>query len=143
MSTNVFEDQKTFMQAGDQTVDTYNKQQLDLYVSLIDEELAEVKEGIANNDRVEILDGLIDVLVVTIGALHSLGADPAGAWNEVTRSNMSKVDPETGRLTKREDGKILKHSGYSAPVLEPFVSVFRGIHETSDVVSSVDGIDRE
>lgn len=122
MSTNVFEDQKTFMQAGDQTVDTYNKQQLDLYVSLIDEELAEVKEGIANNDRVEILDGLIDTLYVTIGALNSLGCDPSGAWSEVQRSNMSKVDPESGKLIKRiSDGKILKHSGYSAPVLEPFV----------------------
>lgn len=121
MSTNVFEDQKTFMQAGDQTVDTYNKQQLDLYVSLIDEELAEVKEGIANNDRVEILDGLIDTLYVTIGALNSLGCDPAGAWSEVQRSNMSKVDPESKKLLKRPDGKIMKAEGYSAPVLEPFV----------------------
>jgi predicted HAD superfamily Cof-like phosphohydrolase len=109
------------MQAGDQTVDTYNKQQLDLYVSLIDEELAEVKEGIANNDRVEILDGLIDTLYVTIGALNSLGCDPLGAWLEVQRSNMSKVDPESKKLLKRPDGKILKHSGYSAPVLGPFV----------------------
>ena len=122
MSTNVFEDQKTFMQAGDQSVDTYNKQQLDLYVSLIDEELAEVKEGIANNDRVEILDGLIDTIYVAIGALNSLGVNIQGAWDEVQRSNMSKVDPESGKLLKREsDGKILKHSGYSAPVLEPFV----------------------
>ena len=122
MSTNVFEDQKTFMQAGDQSVDTYNKQQLDLYVSLIDEELAEVKEGIANNDRVEILDGLIDTIYVAIGALNSLGVDAMGAWTEVQRSNMSKVDPESGKLLKREsDGKILKHSGYSVPVLEPFV----------------------
>jgi predicted HAD superfamily Cof-like phosphohydrolase len=124
MSINVFEDQKNFMQAGDQLVDQYNKDQLDLYVSLIDEELAEVKEGIVNNDRVEILDGLIDVLVVTIGALHSLGCDPQGAWDEVIRSNMSKVDPASGKLIKREsDGKILKHSGYSAPVLESYVNV--------------------
>jgi predicted HAD superfamily Cof-like phosphohydrolase len=121
MSTNVFEDQKTFMQAGDQSVDTYNKQQLDLYVSLIDEELAEVKEGIANNDRVEILDGLIDTIYVAIGALNSLGVNIQGAWDEVQRSNMSKVDPESGKLLKREDGKIMKAAGYSAPVLEPFV----------------------
>jgi len=122
MPLSVFEDQRRFMVAGDQTVSEYNKDQFDLYVRLIDEEFNdELKEAIANDDRVEQLDALIDILVVTIGALHSLGVDAPGAWNEVVRSNKSKIDKKTGKVLKREDGKILKPATYSPPNLEPFV----------------------
>lgn len=118
--TNPFADQKKFMVACDQTVDTYNAKQFDLYVNLINEEFEELKA--ANGDKVEQLDALIDILVVAIGALHSLGVDSEGAWQEVICSNMSKVDPVTGKVIKREDGKVLKPATYSPPNLEPFVN---------------------
>lgn len=117
---SVFEDQKTFMEAGDQTTDRYNQEQLALYVNLIKEELQEFED--AGDNRVEQLDALIDILVVTVGAIHSAGFDGEGAWNEVMRSNFTKINPLTGKVNKREDGKILKGPDYSPPNLEPFVT---------------------
>lgn len=117
----VFNDQSVFMTACDQSVDSYNENQYKLYCSLIDEEVKELAEANENADRVEALDALVDILVVTIGAMHSLGVDASGAWDEVIRSNMSKIDPVTNKVIKREDGKVLKPESFSPPNLVPFV----------------------
>ena len=120
--TNSFRDQEKFMRACDQTVNGFNQEQFDLYVNLIDEEYNdELKTAIANNDRVEQLDALIDILVVTIGAIHSMGADGEGAWKEVMKTNFAKIDKDTGKVRKREDGKVLKPVGWIPPSLEKFV----------------------
>jgi predicted HAD superfamily Cof-like phosphohydrolase len=50
-----------------------------------------------------------------------MGADAQGAWNEVVRSNMSKIDPATGKVIKRDDGKILKPANWSPPNLTKYV----------------------
>lgn len=118
--TNAFRDQEKFMKACDQTVDVFNTKQFDMYVNLIDEERKELKVAIDNNDHVEVLDALIDILVVTIGAAHSMGADVEGAWKEVMKTNFAKVG-EDGKVRKREDGKVLKPVGWIPPVLAPFV----------------------
>jgi predicted HAD superfamily Cof-like phosphohydrolase len=120
--TNPFRDQEKFMRACDQTVGEFNQDQFNLYVKLIDEEFNdELKVAVDNNDRVETLDALIDILVVTIGAIHSMGADAEGAWKEVMSTNFAKIDKETGKVRKREDGKVLKPLGWVAPDLKPFV----------------------
>jgi predicted HAD superfamily Cof-like phosphohydrolase len=120
--TNSFRDQEKFMRACDQTVSGFNQEQFNLYVNLIDEEYNdELKTAIANNDRVEQLDALIDILVVTIGAIHSMGADGEGAWKEVMKTNFAKIDKDTGKVRKREDGKVLKPVGWIPPSLEEFV----------------------
>ncbi len=119
--TNPFKDQKTFMTACDQTVEKFNGTQFDMYCALIDEEFKELQQGIKNNDNVECLDALIDILVVTVGAIHSMGADGEGAWNEVMRTNMAKIDPETGKVRKREDGKVLKPEGWVPPNLSAYI----------------------
>jgi len=119
--SDVFNDQRKFMQACGQTTDHYNIDQYKLYIDLIREECQELVEGVANGDSVEQLDALIDIMVVTAGALHSLGVDADGAWKEVMRSNFDKVDPRTGRVTKREDGKVLKPANWEPPRLAPFV----------------------
>jgi predicted HAD superfamily Cof-like phosphohydrolase len=90
-------------------------------VSLIEEESDELKVAIDNNDQVETLDALVDILVVTIGAIHSMGADAEGAWKEVMSTNFAKIDKETGKVRKREDGKVLKPTGWVPPNLKPFV----------------------
>ena len=118
--TNPFLDQRNFMQACDQSVDGSQLTQFDMYCALIDEETKELHDALAANDDVEVLDALIDILVVTIGAIHSLGANAEGAWNEVMRTNMAKIDPATGKVRKREDGKVLKPEGWTPPDLEPF-----------------------
>jgi predicted HAD superfamily Cof-like phosphohydrolase len=114
---NVFRDMEKFMQACDQTVDGYNEAQYNLYCTLIEEEYNELSTAL---NKTEALDALIDILVVTIGAIHSMGADAEGAWKEVMRTNFAKIDKETGKVRKREDGKVLKPTGWSPPELAPF-----------------------
>ena len=117
--TNPFRDQEKFMRACEQTVGEFNEAQYQLYCNLISEEFNEL---VASTTKVDDLDALIDILVVTIGAIHSLGADPEGAWKEVMSTNFAKIDKQTGRVRKREDGKVLKPAGWTPPDLEPFVS---------------------
>ena len=119
--TNPFRDQEKFMRACDQTVEPLNEKQYAMYLSLIDEEVAELKQAIADDDAVEELDALIDILVVTIGAIHSMGADGEGAWKEVMATNFAKIDSETGKVCKREDGKVLKPLGWVAPDLKQYL----------------------
>ena len=119
--TNPFRDQEKFMRACDQSVDTIDKNQYNMYLNLIEEEYTELKEAVETNNQVEQLDALIDILVVTIGAIHSIGADAEGAWKEVMATNFAKIDKDTGKVRKREDGKVLKPSGWVSPNLKPFV----------------------
>ena len=120
--TNPFRDQEKFMRASDQTVGELNAEQYKLYLSLMDEEWKELKAALLMKDRVEQLDALLDFIVVTIGAIHSGGFDGEGGWREVIGTNLAKIDKETGKVRKREDGKVLKPIGWVPPELAPFVS---------------------
>lgn len=115
---NPFRDQEKFMKACDQTTGKFNESQYDLYRNLITEEITEYVQA---NDQLDELDALIDILVVTIGAIHSMGADAEGAWKEVMRTNFAKIDKDTGKVRKREDGKVLKPVGWLPPDLKPFL----------------------
>jgi predicted HAD superfamily Cof-like phosphohydrolase len=119
--TNAFRDQEKFMRACGQTVDNYNEDQYNMYLGLIEEEHKELQVAIDAFDRVEQLDALIDILVVTIGAIHSGGFDAEGAWKEVMSTNFAKIDKDTGLVRKREDGKVLKPMGWTAPELAQFI----------------------
>ena len=119
--TNPFRDQEKFMKACDQTVGELNQDQYKLYLDLMDEEWRELKSALLMENRVEQLDALLDFIVVTIGAVHSGGFDGEGAWKEVMRTNLAKIDRETGKVRKREDGKVLKPVGWTPPNLEPHV----------------------
>lgn len=116
--TNPFKDQSKFMVACDQTVCEINGPQFGLYKKLIEEEFTELQDA---KNQEEQLDALIDILVVTIGAINSMGADGEGAWNEVMRTNFAKIDQETGKVRKREDGKVLKPDGWTPPNLLPYL----------------------
>ena len=118
---NPFRDQEKFMKACDQSVDKFNELQYAMYIKLINEEHQELLEATLAEDRVEQLDALIDILVVTIGAIHSAGFDAEGAWKEVMKTNFAKVDYETGKVRKREDGKVLKPIGWKSPELAQFI----------------------
>jgi predicted HAD superfamily Cof-like phosphohydrolase len=119
--TNPFRDQAKFMTACDQSVDNNNQQQYEMYLNLVIEEMQELAVAVRENDRTEQLDALIDILVVTIGAIHSMGADAEGAWKEVMSTNFAKIDKETGKVRKREDGKVLKPQGWTPPELGQFL----------------------
>jgi len=118
---NPFRDQEKFMRACDQTVGEFDDNQYLMYLSLIDEETEELHQAVLANDPVEQLDALIDILVVTIGAIHSAGFDSEGAWREVMNTNFAKIDKETGKVRKREDGKVLKPLRWTPPNLKPFI----------------------
>jgi len=116
--TNPFKDQTKFMVSCDQTVGEINAPQFILYSKLIEEEVQELRDA---RNQEEQLDALIDILVVTIGAINSMGADAEGAWNEVMRTNFAKINEHTGKVRKREDGKVLKPEGWQPPNLKPFL----------------------
>ena len=116
--TNPFQDQRTFMEACAQTTQDENQDQYRLYLDLIDEEVQELKDSTTPAGD---LDALIDIMVVTIGAIYSMGADPKGAWEEVMRTNMAKININTGRVHKDNTGKVQKPEGWTPPVLKPFL----------------------
>jgi len=119
--TNPFRDQEKFMRACDQPVDGSDLAQYSMYMKLIDEEVGELHQAVLADDEIEQLDALIDILVVTIGAIHSAGYDAESAWKEVMSTNFAKIDKETGKVRKREDGKVLKPQGWTSPDLKPFL----------------------
>ena len=92
----------------------------DLRISLIEEEVSELKEAIKNKDIKEVADALTDILYVTYGAGHAFGIDLDKCFDEVQRSNMSKLD-ENGKPIFNEYGKVLKGSNYFKPNLEKFI----------------------
>jgi predicted HAD superfamily Cof-like phosphohydrolase len=118
--TNPFLDQARFMTMCGQTVGEENVDQYALYLNLIKEEVQELEDS---RTREGDLDALIDILVVTIGAIHSAGFRGEEAWQEVMRTNFAKVDPVTGKIRKRGDGKILKPDGWTPPNLVPFAEL--------------------
>ena len=92
----------------------------DLRVSLIEEELCELKEAMKDKDLKEVADALTDILYVTYGAGHAFGIDLDKCFDEVQKSNMSKLD-ENGKPIFNENGKVLKGPNYFKPNLEKFI----------------------
>jgi len=117
--TNPFKDIETFGTACDQPASEANYK---MYLDLIREETDELEEAIQDNDKVEQLDALVDILVVTMGAIRAAGWDGEGAWKEVMDTNFAKIDADTGKVRKREDGKVLKPEGWKAPELARFIN---------------------
>ena len=91
-----------------------------LRVSLINEELEELKEAIKNEDLKETVDALTDILYVTYGAGHAFGVDLDKCFEEVQKSNMSKLG-EDGKPIYNESGKVMKGPNYFKPDLSKFL----------------------
>ena len=94
-----------------------------LRYKLIREELEELHEALINKDNTEALDAIIDIMYVTLGTAVELGISSEvieKAFNEVHKSNMSKLD-EYGKPIFREDGKVLKSKLYFKPDLSQFI----------------------
>ena len=93
----------------------------DLRVSLIEEELTELKEAMKNNDLLEVADALTDILYVTYGAGHAFGINLDECFNEVQNSNMSKLG-EDGKPIYNENGKVMKGPKYFKPNLNKIIN---------------------
>lgn len=109
-----FEDQARFMRLARQTVGKFDYEQYLRYRDHIVEETMELSMAV---ETYKILDSLTDLLVVTIGALHSLGVPPQECWLAVHRSNMAKVDGSHGPIVYRSDGQIGKPEDWVNPEL--------------------------
>ena len=92
-----------------------------LYLKLIHEEYEEFREALVDDDDAEQLDACFDMMWVIIGYMKSRGWDCEAAWDEGAKSNLSKIDPITGKVIRREDGKIMKPEGWKPPNFEKFV----------------------
>jgi predicted HAD superfamily Cof-like phosphohydrolase len=53
--------------------------------------------------------------------MKSRGWDCEGIWDEGAKSNLSKIDPVTGSVRRRDDGKILKPEGWQPPNFSKFL----------------------
>ena len=94
-----------------------------LRINLLEEEVLELKEALANNDMVEVLDALTDIQYVLDGAYISFGmADlKEPAFAEVQASNLSKLGVDGKPIRRPEDGKVMKGPNYFAPDLAQFI----------------------
>ena len=91
-----------------------------LRVSLIEEELKELKDAMESNDLLEVADALTDILYVTYGAGHAFGIDLDECFNEVQNSNMSKLGDD-GKPIYNEHGKVMKGPKYFKPNLKKII----------------------
>ena len=92
-----------------------------LRISLINEELEELKQAISEKNLIEVADALTDILYVTYGAGHAFGIDLDKCFDEVQNSNMSKLD-ENGKPIYNVSGKVMKGPNYFKPDLSKFVN---------------------
>ena len=119
-----FEKVGLFMKTFGQEVKTSSELGSDkinsLRISLINEELEELKKAISENNIVEVADALTDILYVVYGAGHSFGIDLDKCFKEVQDSNMSKLG-EDGKPIYNEHGKVMKGPKYFKPDLSKFL----------------------
>jgi len=94
----------------------------ELRLSLLEEEIKELREAVEANDMVEVLDALCDIQYVLDGAFLEFGLHPVkdAAFAEVQASNMSKLGLD-GKPILREDGKILKGPNFKPPNLAQYI----------------------
>ena len=123
--SKVFTDVEVFLRAVGQnpppfTLDKESDTSL-LYKKLIKEEVEEFWEAEAVADDAEMLDACFDMIWVIVGYMHSRGWNADAAWDEGAKSNFSKIDKETGKVIRRNDGKILKPQGWQEPNFKKFV----------------------
>jgi len=119
-----------------------SKERIELRISLLEEELKELKKAIEEDDLVEVADAFADIQYVLSGAIleFGMGAKFKALFDEVQRSNMSKTcktmeeAEKTGEYYKEKrgvdsyieksgdeflvyrvgDSKVLKSVNYSA-----------------------------
>ena len=111
---------KTFGQEVKTKAELSNNKINELRISLINEELEELKKAIEDNDILEVADALTDILYVAYGAGHAFGIDLDKCFNEVQESNMSKLGSD-GKPIYNEYGKVMKGPNYFKPNLSKFL----------------------
>ncbi len=94
---------------------------VNLRLNLIKEEVDELKIAIKQKDLLDVADALTDILYVTYGAGHAFGINLDDCFEEVQKSNMSKLD-NNGKPIYNEAGKVMKGPAYFKPNLKKFLT---------------------
>ena len=119
-----FNSVKKFMEVFGQEVKTKaefpSEKIIKLRYNLIKEELDEFEEALKDKDLKEVSDALTEILYVTYGAGHAFGIDLDKCFDEVQRSNMSKLG-EDGKPIYNEHGKVMRGPKYFQPDLGKFI----------------------
>ena len=112
-----------------------NKHRAALRQRLLQEEVDELKDS---KNLIDVADALTDILYITLGTAHEYGlADRLSMlFDEVHASNMTKLG-EDGKPIYREDGKVLKPSGYRAPKLRPIIERDFTVYKSSEVMQEL------
>ena len=119
-----FEKVGVFMKTFNQDVKNSSSLSTDkintLRISLINEELEELKQAISEKNLTEVADALTESLYVTYGAGHAFGINLDNCFEEVQKSNMSKLGKD-GKPIFNESGKVMKGPDYFKPDLSKFI----------------------
>ena len=119
-----FEKVGVFMKTFNQDVKNSSSLSTDkintLRISLINEELEELKQAILEKNLTEVADALTDILYVTYGAGHAFGINLDNCFEEVQKSNMSKLGKD-GKPIFNDSGKVMKGPDYFKPDLSKFI----------------------
>ena len=119
-----FDSVKKFMEKFGQEVKTKpefpSEKIVKLRYGLIKEELDEFEQALKDKNLDEVADSLTDILYVAYGAGHAFGIDLDKCFDEVQRSNMSKLGTN-GEPIYNEDGKVMKGPKYFKPNFSKFV----------------------
>ena len=121
-----FEKVRLFMQTYGQEVknkaEFSNEKTNQLRIDLIKEELEELQQAIKDKNLLEVADALTDILYVTYGAGHAFGIDLDKCFDEVQKSNMSKLD-KFGNPIYNEQGKVMKGPLYFKPNFKKILNI--------------------
>ena len=93
-----------------------------LRINLIKEELLELEEALNEKNIEETADALTDILYVTYGAGHAFGIDLDKCFDEVQKSNMSKLD-KFGNPIYNDQGKVMKGPSYFKPNFKKILNI--------------------
>ena len=93
-----------------------------LRINLIKEELLELEEALNEKNIEETADALTDILYVTYGAGHAFGIDLDKCFDEVQKSNMSKLD-KFGNPVYNDQGKVMKGPLYFKPNFKKILNI--------------------
>ena len=97
-----------------------NENIIRLRYNLIKEELDELQTAFEQKNLLEVADALTDILYVTYGAGHSFGINLDKCFEEVQKSNMSKLGKD-GKPIYNDQGKVMKGPNYFKPNLKQFI----------------------
>jgi predicted HAD superfamily Cof-like phosphohydrolase len=109
---------------------------------LLEEEVKELSEA---QNLLDVADAICDIMFITLGTAHEYGLTDRleMLFDEVTRSNMSKIDRVTGKAIFREDGKILKPETFSEPKLRPIIERNFKLYKDSEVMQQIAAVQKK